>query len=315
MIDGEAIPPRPRLDGWFPFPVPAAFVELVDVAWWNAFRKGSFHLDDFEDFYGAVPFSLTFDDSPFREGLPGTPVSLTGEQMAMPVRVAPEFFPFGVRTDATAVGWVVPAPELNRSDHPVAITGEDQMVGYAGPGTRSGLEWLMSHVLRGERVDPHPEWWTATYGRIRREIFDRLVAALDLRPDPDAVPDMMLLKEVKYPLPAGWRTVRTVDGMGVLAPAGAFAPRDPIRYDESHYDSGQSLWVSGGEEARLMDGPVLDDAVRLLDDGHPATALVELRDAFIQMAPFELLKEPWQRAYRMLGRPTLADALDTRVRA
>lgn len=125
------------------------------------------------------------------------------------------------------------------------------------------------------------------------EIRDSLIAALDLRPDPDSVTGRFVLGPAEYPVPDGWRRFPTSDWTGVLAPADAFAGRDPVSHDTFK---------------PLQ--PVLDDVARLLDDGYPATALVELKDAFSAGASFARLKELWQRAYRMLGRPALVEALD-----
>ncbi|GAA2112459.1 hypothetical protein [Actinomadura alba] len=56
---------------------------------------------------------------------------------------------------------------------------------------------------------------------------------------------------------------------------------------------------------------ILADAARLLDAGFPATALLELTDAFHDdFDRFAQLRPPWARAYRDLSRPQLAARLE-----
>ncbi|MEV0353907.1 hypothetical protein AB0H88_49885 [Nonomuraea sp. NPDC050680] len=82
-------------------------------------------------------------------------------------------------------------------------------------------------------------------------------------------------------------------GIGVLAPADAFTDRSYV------YAVG---WMD----------EIITDADRLLGAGFPATALLELIDAFHDDRDrFADLRPLWARAYQDLGRPQLAARLET----
>jgi hypothetical protein len=84
----------------------------------------------------------------------------------------------------------------------------------------------------------------------------------------------------------------------VLAPADAFADREPV--------------VADVDLRNELLEPALADAARALDAGHPATALLGLKDTFVNSPScyFADLKPLWARAYRDLGRPQFAERLD-----
>jgi hypothetical protein len=98
-------------------------------------------------------------------------------------------------------------------------------------------------------------------------------------------------------VPPGWRYEPGEDVIGVLAPAEAFAGREPV--------------VARVELDEPLE-PALADAARQLDAGCPATALLGIEDTFVSTPPcyFADLRPLWARAYRELGRPQLVAALD-----
>jgi|SRR5947207_1553805 len=106
---------------------------------------------------------------------------------------------------------------------------------------------------------------------------------------------------IEYDVPEGWRHEESADGVGVLAPAEAFADRDPI------VDQDVALPA------------VVSEVTGLLAAGYPATALLDIRDTFYFSVAFHgdgnlclsELASLWERAYRDLGRPQLADAVDS----
>jgi hypothetical protein len=138
----------PWVDDLFPFPTPAAFVPLVERAWRDATREGYY---DFCEFAGHLQlFELT--------AIPDPPPGWTcspefNDQVRRPTvtfYAPPEFIPFGSMGTGGYYGWLVPAPELGRSDHPVGCADGHQpgVVVQLGPDTRTGLELLMGRQLR-----------------------------------------------------------------------------------------------------------------------------------------------------------------------
>ncbi|MEU9126306.1 hypothetical protein AB0C96_42005 [Streptomyces sp. NPDC048506] len=69
--------------------------------------------------------------------------------LSVPHFATPEFVPFGSLGDGGDIDWLVPAPELGRPDHPVALAnGHDHGVTLIGADTRTGLEFMLSWALR-----------------------------------------------------------------------------------------------------------------------------------------------------------------------
>ncbi|MGH8880378.1 MAG: hypothetical protein ACRD0P_24000, partial [Stackebrandtia sp.] len=243
---------------------------------------------------------------------------------SLPLYATPEFVGFGALGTGAEVGWLVPAPELELSDHPVVLaSGHDCGVTMIGPDTRSGLEFMLSWCLRRWREDPDPAppagrdpqvWLSQNRWRLDARARDRqlarqLAAALDVRPDPDhqysgstwdgtgvaADTDF----DITFVVPHGWRHEAGKDGIGVLAPSDAFAAEGPL--------------VADGDPSSSLFDLALADAAEMLDAGYPATALLGLKDSFVN-APtesFAELRPLWARAYRDLGRPRSAQRLDT----
>ncbi|HEX6684380.1 MAG TPA: hypothetical protein VF062_16375 [Candidatus Limnocylindrales bacterium] len=298
------------IDDLFPFPTPPALRTLMDIAWQHAY---DFYLENeiydyvlLKTHYGFM-FDLTMIPRP-PDGCECYPeFSEQIRQPPMPMFATPEFVPFGALGTGAYVGWLVPAPELERPDHPVALgDGHDYGVTLIGADTRAGLEFMLSWALR--RFREHPERDPESYrGEVRR-LIDRLAAELFVRPDPDkaytgstwhgsaVAADTEF--DIVFDVPEGWRHEPGYDGIGVLAPANAFADREPVVADV--YLRNEPL------------EPVLTDAARALDAGHPATTLLGLKDTFVNSPTcyFAGLKPLWAQAYRDLGRPQLAERLD-----
>lgn len=178
----------------------------------------------------------------------------------LPMFAVPEFVPFGALGGGGYVGWAVPAPELGGLDHPAChADGHQSGVILLGENTRAGLEFLR-----------HRDW-------------------------PDRYSDEATT--LTFDVPAGWRYVAGEDVIGVLAPAGAFAPREPV--------------VARVELDEPLE-PALTDAAAHLDAGYPATALLGIKDTFVNtpLCYFTELKSLWAMAYRELGRPELIAGVD-----
>ncbi|WP_331772603.1 hypothetical protein OG948_54885 (plasmid) [Embleya sp. NBC_00888] len=254
------------------------------------------------------------------EGCDSYPESTNQDrQPSLPHFATPEFVSFGSLGDGGDVGRLVPAPELGRPDHPVALAnGHQPGVTLIGADTRTGLEFMLSWALRRWRADPVPEppawrdadvWLAQNRWRIDarakdRSLVDRLAAELGVRPDPDRIfpgsswERTTVRKDTEFDIvfdpPEGWRHEPGADGIGVHAPADAYADRRPVVADHP-----------------LLE-PELVAASCSLDAGHPATALLALKDTFVNgpSCYFADLKPLWKRAYRDLGRPEYADRLD-----
>lgn len=279
--------PPPWVDDLFPFPTPPPFAKLVDIAWEHAFTD--------EDLYDEDLLVTHYDFMFDLEAAPGAPDGWESTNPEMrqnhvppvPLFATPELVQFGHLGTGTYVGWVVPAPELRGTDHPVALFGQEPGARIIGGDTRAGLEWMLSLGLRRETLRDDD-----------CALIARLAAELGLHPAPEhgITPDGFdVVVPLELAVPAGWRREPDVNGagIGVLAPAGAFTDRSYV------YAGG---WLDG----------ILADADRLLDAGFPATALLELIDAFHDDRDrFAHLRPLWARAYQDLGRPQLAARLET----
>ncbi len=244
------------VDDLFPFPTPPALRVLVDIAWQHAYDRyredGSFDHTLVESHYDVM-FDLAAVPRP-PEGCDCYPeFTERSRQPVPPMYATPEFVPFGALGDGGDVGWLVPAPELQRLDHPVALaSGHDHGVTLIGADTRAGLEFMLSRVLRRLRADPVPTpppgrdpagWLARNQWRVdararHQGLVDRLAAELGVHPDPDRCPPgshwdgTALVRDtdggVAFDVPAGWRHEPGADGIGVLAAAGAYAGADPV---------------------------------------------------------------------------------------
>jgi hypothetical protein len=277
------------MDDLFPFRTPDAFRTLVDLAWEDETsqpRPGR-SSSSLRAVLADCMFTLTVFPA-----LPGDRDEPSDPDRVMAYLAPPEFVTFGdLGFDLIRVGYVMPAPELGWTDYPVAQKwpGNDGVI-QLGANTRSGLEFLISRSLRWFRDEPG---WMQEVIDKGREALGRLAEALAIEPDPDL--GVETRDPCSFDVPSGWRHEESDDGIGVLAPEAAFADRDPVVAD---FDEPLE--------------PVLDDATRLLDAGYPASALVGLKDTFYYSAErFLELKPLWARAYRDLGRPQLAEALDS----
>lgn len=283
------------VDDLFSFPTPAAFAALVDIAWRHATRDGYYWSGDVSTYYG---FMFDLASSPAAPAgwpaehydQPGRPVP----RREPPLWAPPEFETFGTDGHGSAFGWVIAAPELGRNDHPVGQVGPDEPGVFAlGRDTRAGLEFLLSRAMHRYQERGGPDDHI-------RQIVDVLSRELDLHPDPRcAVLDRDA--SIEYDVPEGWRHEESADGVGVLAPADAFADRDPIVDQDVELPA------------------VVTEVTGLLAAGYPATSLLDIRDTFYFSIAvhgdgnvcLSELAHLWKRAYRDLGRPHLAEAVDS----
>ncbi|MFC7582664.1 hypothetical protein ACFQYP_01755 [Nonomuraea antimicrobica] len=281
-------PPPAWTDDLFRFATPSAFAALVEIAW---------QANTQDEYYDTCMMQTHYDFMFDLWAIPRPPQGWEDQEGSEfvdvppepPFFATPEFVPFGSLGDGTCIGWAVPAPELGGADHPVVLVGPDEPGAVVvGQDTRAGLEFMLSRTLRRWRERPP--------SRDDRELLDRLVAEVGLRPDPDR--ELATDAPIPFEVPAGWRHESSADGIGVLAPDDAFTDEGAVVAD-----------VPWGKPWALE--PVLDDASQLLDAGYPATALLGLRDTFHTSYPyFSELRPLWARAYRDLGRPQLAEDLD-----
>lgn len=294
----DLVPPA-WFDDLFPFPTPSALAGLVDIAWQRATEEGYYDYTLLESHYDFM-----FD-------LAGVPVPPAGwecspefddrvRERPVPMYATPEFVPFGSLGDGGYVGWLVPAPELGRLDHPVAhADGHEHGVILLGADTRAGLEFMLSLTLRNWRDEPRYRDYPVDPDD--RELVTRLVRELGVHPDlergqwPDRNSDEATT--LSFEVPPHWRYQPGDDVIGVLAPAEAFAERESV--------------VARVEFDEPLE-PALADAAQQLDAGYPATALLGLKDTFVYtpVCYFAELKPLWARAYRDLGRPQLVATLD-----
>jgi hypothetical protein len=263
---GYAVPvPSPEGPAWaddlFPVPTPAAFRPMVDAAWRHATQDGYY------DWIEFVTQPNLFDLTVFPRAPEGWECSPEIGGTRVPEVVfygVPEFVAFGLNGCGGAYGWLVPAPELDRSDHPVGFIDGHQpgFVAFLGPDTRAGLQFIT------DLVGTSP--WDDDDSRYDPVIFD---------------------------VPPGWRHQAGAHGIGVLAPAEAFADRP-------------ATVPTSSENAALM--PVLANAARFLDTGHPASALLCVENAFVELPSccFAELRPLWAQAYLDLDRARYVEYLE-----
>jgi hypothetical protein len=195
-----------------------------------------------------------------------------------PVEIVP-FCRAGV--DALHYGWAVLAPELDLDDQPcVSFAPVDDEACWLGDTTHQALENLLTGHLLGwaawgrAEVEPSPDIdprWRA------------LCDTLGLRPvaEPgDITAGARSPRALRPVVPPGWHYEPSVDGVGVLAPAAAFAP-DPIDLVDWH-----------DVDERIATGR------QLISAGHPASAVEVLKSRHPEPADMRVLRD----AYRALGR-------------
>jgi hypothetical protein len=171
--------------------------------------------------------------------------------------------------DALHYGWAVLAPELDADDHPcVSFAPGDEHALWLGDNTKEALENLL---VGAGQADDDPR---------QAEVC----SALGLRPDfgsSQIRPGARSHRQLGPRTPPGWRFEPTLDGIGVLAPAEAFAP-GTIRVDDPQ-DFEDHLPV----------------ARQFLTDGYPGSALCVLKS----LAPYgREIVESMRDAYQLLGR-------------
>ncbi|TDD87967.1 hypothetical protein E1293_07045 [Actinomadura darangshiensis] len=278
-------PPR-WADDLFPFPTPPALAKVIDIAWEEGFLGTDLYEEGLYDPYRVQgSFALPFD-------LCEVPLAPPGWEDCYPEGVfrrhnvpfwsVPELLPFADLGNGTCIGWVVPAPELGRSDHPVASFGHKEP-GVIGRNTLDGLTFLLSLALRSG-------------GDSQRARVAHLSTELGIHPTPEyGVNPGGGDAEVPLDLapPVGWRHEPDPSGIGVgvLAPDDAFADEYPTFIGETD--------------------AILADASQMLDAGYPASALLGLTAAYHEDAQrIPALHPLWARAYDDLGRTLLRERLD-----
>jgi hypothetical protein len=294
-LGSEQVPPaEPDAGGPFAVPTPSAWAALLERAREDVAAAGQ-------------PPAAVAGWSPVLTllGVAGSP----GPAAAL--AAPPELVPFaaldghgsGYRGDRAGdapltgracLGWLVPAPELGRWDHPVGIVdaAEPATVFQLGRDTRSGIERFVKLLRRDLTARTAADTTGTAYAKvapIHREL-GRLVEILQIRRQygVNAGPWRGALPE--FEVPPGWRHERGADGVGVLAPADAFADDAAAPPDPTPHDAPAA-------------------ATALLDAGAPASALLVVKNAFATSPrpdrDLGALRPAWERAYTDLGRPQL----------
>jgi hypothetical protein len=192
-----------------------------------------------------------------------------------PVEIVP-FCRGGV--DGLHYGWAVLAPELDLADQVcVSFAPVDDDACWLGDTTHEALENLLAgHLLSWRQwnrdgeppPDEDPRW---------RAVCD----ALGLHPVGDGITaGARSDRAIRPVVPPGWHYEPSVDGIGVLAPASAFAPV-PVEPEN---------WDDVEERTTL--------ARRLLADGHPASVVDLLKSTAPERSDLLLMRD----AYRALRR-------------
>ncbi len=186
--------------------------------------------------------------------------------------------------DSLVYAWALLAPELDLDELPCVSFAPVDPEGavWLGDDMTTALEnMLLGSVADG--LDQHHE-----------PAFAALCQAMGLAPDftrtdiTAGARTSRTLHPFRPAVPAGYRFEPMSDGIGVLAPASAFAPGP---FDGSAID---------GEDTTLA------EARRHIDEGHPASALVALTDGYFEDTPAPLVRAR-REAYLALGRPALAE--------
>ncbi|HYE21653.1 MAG TPA: hypothetical protein VEA69_24620 [Tepidisphaeraceae bacterium] len=209
--------------------------------------------------------------------------------------VPPEVRIFGrIGADGGVYGYLVHAPECPADDYPVGIFVAIDHEGFLAraPTTRPAFELLLAQRLQWNLenpADPQP----ARAIEVARELATTLGLTIERRRIPRGRP-------FRPKLPAGWRHVPTLDGVGALAPADAFARKPHPGYRRP------TPLAAPMAAAR--------DALRA---GLPGTALALARDVWtnhwgVTGVPEEL-GPILIAAYTALGRPAYATIVQRQV--
>jgi hypothetical protein len=196
--------------------------------------------------------------------------------------------------DGLHYGWAVLAPELDADDHVcVSFAPGDDQACWLGDNTKEALENLLVGAMANWTTRGREQGLASPAEDAR---WAAVCRALDLRPDigsPRITPGARSKQAIRPEIPPGWRYESTDDGIGVLAPAAAFAPgtvrvKDP--WDSDEY---------------------LPQARRFLADGYPASALCVLKSLMsYDRATVQLMRE----AYEQLGRELHAERAELWLR-
>jgi hypothetical protein len=209
----------------------------------------------------------------------------------------PELFPIAAKhVDGVHFGYVMHAPELSASDHPIGMFAPMDFDGVylLGATTFEAAETELSFQMQCDQEfglfqSPFSsEWWPEVAARLR---------GLGIEPDlarAERNYENGNGKPVTPVIPDGWRHVPSADGIGVLAPARLFHPA-PLPAMERQPD------VSA----------VVEAAARHRADQFPATALWLLRECYWYASPLAhddtiTIGRAMLDAYHALGRPSLA---------
>ena len=271
QFDPTVAPTKQSLSDAFGFAVPPAFVEVVLIAWHESKSK--------------LDISCFFDDAfgGFRFGA----AELRYHQTPA------EFFPVGTMgVDGVHYGYVVHAPELDQSDYPMGelCPMDEGGVFLLGTDTTDGFSNLVSSA---------PDYAESDEESVRgiRLLSERLgfgpesgESAGRYGPDGNGI-------EITPVIPEGWHHLRTMDGIGVLAPRSQF--QDTAIPATDRYRTPCQHYVTGAEQASRR--------------GFHGTALAYLREAYwhhwtedgVRASVLGMMAQE----YAALGRPSLADVV------
>jgi len=277
---------HPHLD----FPVPATFVKLLDWLLEDFDPKGRRSPDEHADRkLHSILYELGGDVLSARAGKPLTDTHPHGElgYDNWPL----EIIPFSANGGGGLMyAWALLAPELELAELPCVsfAPGDDGGAVWLGDTTKQALETMLVGRVRGWEY-----WKEAPPPPQERPEWRALCTALDLAPDlarTDVKAGARVSGRKIAPSAPGYRFVLTNDGVGVLAPESAFDGD----VDEDTLDS---------EEATLS------RARSYLDAGHPASALVTLKQGCYDDTPRSLI-ELMREVHGALGRPALVRRAD-----